>query len=89
MEEYLDKANIGAFTESNLATSVDQILNLPNSSNYSPLCPTEESIGRFEERILQKHLEMKEQAKQEYGHPNLPRRSTSPRSLCGLPIRNN
>ena len=56
MEEYLDKANIGAFTESNLATSVDQILNLPNSSNYSPPCPTEESIGRFEERTLQKTL---------------------------------
>ena len=56
MEEYLDKANIGAFTESNLATSVDQILNLPNSSNYSPPCPTKESIGRFEERILQKTL---------------------------------
>ena len=85
----LDKANIGATTKSNLATPVDQILNLPNSSNYSPPCPTEESIEGFEERILQKHLEMKEQAKQEYGHPNLPRRSTSPRSLCGLPIRNN
>merc|ERR1711895_95004 len=66
----LDKANIGATTKSNLATSVDQILNLPNSSNYSPPSPNEESIEGFEERILQKHQEMKEQAKQEYGHPD-------------------
>ena len=66
----LDKANIGATTKSNLATPVDQILNLPNSSNYPPSCPNEDSIKGFEERILQKHQEMKEQAKQEYGHPN-------------------
>merc|ERR1711905_33200 len=66
----LDKANIGATTKSNLATPVDQILNLPNSSNYPPSCPNEDSIKGFEERILQKHQEMKEQAKQEYGHPD-------------------
>ena len=70
MKEYFRQSHIGATTKSNLATSVDQILNLSNSSNYPPPCPTEESIERFEERILQKHQEMKDQTKQEYGHPN-------------------
>ena len=55
----VDKANICATLKSNLATPVDQILNISNSSNHPTPHPVEESIEKFEKRILQKHQEMK------------------------------
>ena len=50
----------------NLATPVEQILNLSNSPNPSTPHTIEdgESIERYEKRILRKHQEMKDQAKQ-------------------------
>ena len=50
----------------NLATPVEQILNLSNSPNPPTPHTIEdgESIERYEKRILRKHQEMKDQAKQ-------------------------
>merc|ERR1712089_28665 len=68
----VDKTNICATLKSNLTTPVEQILNLSNSPNHPTPHTVEdgESIERYEKRILRKHQEMKDQAKQEYGHPN-------------------
>merc|ERR1712089_45207 len=68
----VDKTNICATSKSNLATPVEQILNLSHSSNHPTphTVEDEESLERYEKRILQKHQEMKDLAKQEYGHPN-------------------
>ena len=53
----VNKTNICATSKSNLATPVEQILNLSNSPNHPTPHTVEdgESIERYEERILQKH----------------------------------
>ena len=68
----IDKPNVGATSKSNLATPVEQILNIPPSSdNTTPTTALgEETLESYKKRILNSHQGMKGQAEKEYGHPD-------------------
>ena len=68
----IDKTSVCATSKSNLATPVEQILNIsPSSDNTTPTTALgEETLESYKKRILNSHQGMKGQAEKEYGHPD-------------------